>query len=114
LSGARPEIHQAATCCQCVVVIWLWMLLTGSEDELCGPLSAQYYPLTVGPSAFIIFVYWKLLERSALAPPPPLVHLEHSAPSAACSFLVPCLFRAFFFFCWVGGSVCPGGYAGLP
>jgi hypothetical protein len=42
-----------------------------------------------------------------------LVHSVYPAPSAACSFSVPCLlFSIFFFFAWQG-SVSPGGYAGL-
>jgi hypothetical protein len=46
-------------CC----VVWLWMLLTGSGDELCGPLptlfqAAAYHLPTVSPSAFPAFVYW--------------------------------------------------------
>jgi hypothetical protein len=51
-------------------IIWLWMLLTGSEDELCGLLSAlfqaaAYHLLTVRPSAFPAFVYWKFPQGSA-------------------------------------------------
>jgi hypothetical protein len=43
-------------------VILLWMLLTGSGDELCGPLPAlfqavAYLQPAVGPSAFPAFVY---------------------------------------------------------
>jgi hypothetical protein len=51
-------------------VIWLWMLLTVSGYELCGPLSvlfqaAAYHPPTVSHSAFPVFVYWKFMWRSA-------------------------------------------------
>jgi hypothetical protein len=43
-------------------IIWLWMLLTGSGDELCGSLSAlfqaaAYHLPTISPSAFPVFVY---------------------------------------------------------
>jgi hypothetical protein len=43
-------------------VVCLWMLLTGSEVDLCGPLLAlfqavAYHPPTVGTSAFSAFVY---------------------------------------------------------
>jgi hypothetical protein len=51
-------------------VIWLWMLLTGSGDELCGLLSAlfqavAYHPPSVSQSAFPAFVYCNFLRRSA-------------------------------------------------
>jgi hypothetical protein len=50
--------------------VWLWMLLTGSGDDLCGSLSALfqeavYHPPTTGPSSFPVFVYWKFPCRSA-------------------------------------------------
>jgi hypothetical protein len=56
-------------------VVWLWMLLTGSGDEFCGPLSAlfhaaDYHLPAVSPSAFLVFVYWKFLWRSAPCSPP--------------------------------------------
>jgi hypothetical protein len=40
----------------------LWMLLTGSGDELCGSLpfliqAVAYYLPAVGPSAFLAFIY---------------------------------------------------------
>jgi hypothetical protein len=46
---------------QFCIVVWLWMLLTGSWDELCGllagPLQAvAYHQPAVGPSAFPAFV----------------------------------------------------------
>jgi hypothetical protein len=44
---------------------------------------------------------------------PPPVCLEHPAPSAACSFLVPCFLFYFIFLLGGGGSICPGSYAGL-
>jgi hypothetical protein len=63
-SVATSVIHQLAPCCQCVVMVlclffqfcravWLWMLLTGSGDELCGLLPAlcqavAYHPSIVG------------------------------------------------------------------
>jgi hypothetical protein len=45
------------------------------------------------------------VENSSLPLPPSLVHLQHPAPSAACSFSVSCLlFRFFFFCCGMGGQ----------
>jgi hypothetical protein len=51
-------------------IIWVWMLLTGSGNELCGLLSAlfqavAYHPPAVSPSAFPVLVYWRLPCRSA-------------------------------------------------
>jgi hypothetical protein len=51
-------------------VIWLWMLLTGSGDELCGLLPAlfqavAYHWPAVCPSVFPAFVYRKFEQRSA-------------------------------------------------
>jgi hypothetical protein len=79
------------------------MLLTGSEDELCGLLSALFQPVayhwpTVRLSAFPVFVYCKFMQRSAPCTfPPSLVLLEYPAPYAACSFSVSCLLFSFFF-----------------
>jgi hypothetical protein len=84
-SGARSEIHQLAllsacyagllTAFQFCIIVWLLMLLTGSGDEFCGLLSAlfqaaAYHWPTVGPSAFLVFVYWKLACRSVPFPFP--------------------------------------------
>jgi hypothetical protein len=92
-------------------VIWLWMLLTGSGYELCGPLPAlfqavAYHPPAFSPSAFPAFVYWKLAWRSAPC----------SSPILRCTFSnsTPLLYVSFQFlvycsaFLCVGGSVCPG------
>jgi hypothetical protein len=60
-SSAGPLL---SACCdglliifQFCTVIWLWMLLTGSGDELCGSLTAlfqavAYHLPAVGSSAF--------------------------------------------------------------
>jgi hypothetical protein len=87
------------------------MLLTGSEDELCGLLlalfqAAAYHPPAVGPSAFPVFVYCKFMQRSV--PWPSLLFqctFSNSAPSAVCSFSVLCLLFSFLFFCEVGVSL---------
>jgi hypothetical protein len=49
-------------------------------------------------------------EISSLLLPSSLVGLQHTAPSAACSFSI--LYYSGCFAGW-GGLVCPGGYAGL-
>jgi hypothetical protein len=100
------------------------MLLTGSGDELCGLLSTlfqavAYYPPTVGPSAFLVFVYWKFPWRSALCLPPfsGVLRAPPPPPPPRCVFLFSSLFIihffCFLFFCRAGGSVCPGGYTGF-
>jgi hypothetical protein len=49
-----------------------------------------------------------------LASPPSPVHLQHPDHSVVCSFSVSSLlFSYLFIFLWGGGSVCPGGFAGL-
>jgi hypothetical protein len=92
-------------------VLLLWMLFTGSGDELCGPLSALFYTVAyhlspIGPPASPVFVYWKFPWRSAPCPcPPSPVCLQHPAPSAACFFSVLCLLFSFLgFFCGISLS----------
>jgi hypothetical protein len=98
-------------------VIWLWMLLTDSGDELCGPLpalfqEAPYHRPAVGPSAFLAFIYWKFMWRSApYSSPPLLVNFQCFCP--LCCVLVFSSFLIQYFFYEGEGSVCPGGYAGL-
>jgi hypothetical protein len=91
-------------------VIWLWMLLTGSWDVLCGLLpalfqAATYHPTTVGPSAFPAFVYWKFTWRSAPCSSPLLpCAFSNSIPLLCLRFQflvyssVFCLFVFWFFF----------------
>jgi hypothetical protein len=67
-------------------IVWLWMLLTGSGDELCGSLSVLFqavaYPQsTFGPSAIPVFVYWKFTCRSAPCFPPLLSCTQTTLPS---------------------------------
>jgi hypothetical protein len=69
--------HLLSVCCdglliifQFCSVIWLWMLLTDSGDELCGLLpalfqAAAYHQSALGISAFPVFLYWKFTWRSA-------------------------------------------------
>jgi hypothetical protein len=67
-------------------VIWLWMLLTCSGDELCGTLPAPFqavvYPqLAVSSSAFPAFIYWKFTWRSApCSPTAPHLRWTYSTP----------------------------------
>jgi hypothetical protein len=96
-------------------VIWLWMLLTGSGDELCGLLpalfqAAAYQLLAVCPSAFPAFVYWKFRGRSATCPSS-LLQCTFSNPTlllcVSFQFLVYCSF----FVC--GRVSLPRVYSGL-
>jgi hypothetical protein len=79
-------------------IIWLWMLLTGSGDELCGPLYAlfqavAYHLPTVGPS---VLVYWTFPWRSACCSSPLFQCTHSTCPLCSCSFSVPCLLFSFF------------------
>jgi hypothetical protein len=88
-------------------VVWLWMLLTGSGDELCGPLPAlfqavAYYLLAVGTSAFPAFVYWKFHRDQFLAPPPFSGALSTTL-SLCCVLVFSSLFSVQFFFSFFVG-----------
>jgi hypothetical protein len=80
------------------------------------------YPISVSslsPAPCQLFCLSRLcllrvrVEISSLHLPLSLVHLQLPNPYAACSFSVPCLLFSFVFFFAGGGSVFPGGYAGL-
>jgi hypothetical protein len=94
----------------------LWMLLTGSGDELCGLLPAlfqvaAYHPPTARPSAFPAFVYWNFTWRSALCLSP-LLHCTYStlSPLLCASFQFLFIIAQFLFVClWGRGSLCPAG-----
>jgi hypothetical protein len=97
-------------------VVWLWMLLTGSGDELCGPLPAlfqavAYHPPTISPSAFLAIVYWKFSWKSSPCPSPLLRCTFGNFVPLLCAsfqFLVYC--SVFFFF---RGVSLPRGLCGL-
>jgi hypothetical protein len=91
-------------------VICLWMLLTGSGDELCGLLpaliqEAAYHLPTVGPS------FQTLLKAGAEISS--LLFHPSCARSATRFSCVSFQLLIVVFFCGSGGSVCPRGYAGL-
>jgi hypothetical protein len=71
-------------------VVWLWMLLTGSWDELCGRLpslfqATAYHQSAVCPSAFpAIFLLKVCLEISSFLFPLSLVCWQHPTPSSVC------------------------------
>jgi hypothetical protein len=72
-------------------VVWLWMLLTGS-DEFCGPLPTLLQAVTyqlpaVMPSALPVFV-----RRSAPCPFPFLQCVYSTPPHPCCVFLFSALF----------------------
>jgi hypothetical protein len=125
LGQGRRSVNQlsASVCYAGLLIVfqfwninWLWLLLTGSADELCVPLCALFqavaYQLpTVRPSAFPVFVYWNFTQRSASCTSPLLWWLKVTYP-LCCTFLFSSLF-IIHFFCRAGRSVCPGGYAHL-
>jgi hypothetical protein len=79
-SGAASSL--LSVCCdgllfifQFCCVVWLCVLLTGSGDELCGPLPALFQTVAdhmpaLGPSAFPAFVYMHI--SSLLLPSSPM------------------------------------------
>jgi hypothetical protein len=96
--------------------IWLWVLLTGSGDELfwtaTWPISGSVLsPACCQPPAFPAFVYWILVEISSLLLPPSLVHFQSSCP--LCCVLVSSSLNIVQVFFVGEGSVCLRGYAGL-
>jgi hypothetical protein len=98
-------------------VVWLWLLFTGSGDEICGlpPVLFQavaYHLSTASPSSFSAFVYWKFLQRSVLALSP-FSSVLIAPHSLCCELVFSSLFIQVFFFFQGRGSVCPGCYAGL-
>jgi hypothetical protein len=99
------------------------MLLTGSGDEFCGLLSAlfqalAYHPPTVGPSAFLVFVYSKFAQRSAPCHCPLLWCAQSTPPSLLCvlfSSLFIIQFFSFVLFCFAGWrSLYPGAMLVYP
>jgi hypothetical protein len=97
-------------------VIWLWMLLTDSGDELCGLLAtccisssslspACYQPFCLSSHLFTESSHWDQLlaplhfSSAFIAPRPPLLCISFQ-------------FFVYSVFCFVlrsRGSVCPGG-----
>jgi hypothetical protein len=100
-------------------VIWLWMLLTSSGDELCGLLSALFQQWLITHLLSALLPFQPLFTESScsdrlLALPPFSSAL--TAPCPLCCVLVfsSLFIQLFVLFCFVGWeSVCPGGYAGL-
>jgi hypothetical protein len=93
--------------------IWLWVLLTGSGDELCGPLPAlfqamAYHPPAVGPSSFLAICLLKFMWRLDPCPFPLLWCTFSSCPPVLCASFQFIVYSVFFFL--RGLSVCPGGY----
>jgi hypothetical protein len=97
---------------------WLWVILTGSGDELYGLLPAllqavAYHPPTVGLSPFVICLLIVHTEISSFPFPFLWCTFRISAPSSVCLFSVLCLLFSFSFFFCGEGLVHLGGYAGL-
>jgi hypothetical protein len=80
-------------------------------------LAAPYHLSAVSPSAFPVFT--ESSSRDQLLVLPPFSSVLTAPRPICCVFLLSSLFIIqgffclFFFFCEVGESVCPGGYAGL-
>jgi hypothetical protein len=96
-----------SVCCDGLLIVFqLWMLLTGSGDEFCGPLPALFQawliilPLAVNPSAFPAICLLKMCGDQLLAPPSFFGALI--APCPLCCVLVfSSLFIQFFvLFCF--------------
>jgi hypothetical protein len=90
-------------------VVWVWMLLTGSGDEFCGPLlslfqAAAYHLPAVCPSSFPAFVYWKFMQDQLLASSP-----FSSVLSAILSLCCVLVFGSFFLCVWGGEVILPRG-----
>jgi hypothetical protein len=85
------------------------MLLTGSGDELCGPLpalfqAAAYHLALCQPFCLSSLCLLRVcMEISLLPLLPSLVCLHHPTPCVVCSFLVHCLLFSFFFFFFFAG-----------
>jgi hypothetical protein len=97
--------------------VWLWGLLTGSEDELCDPLPAllwgvAYHLPALGLPAFSVFVFWEITLRLALDPPP------FSGALSALPLPSAVVLDYGSLFCYSGffgaGSVCPGSLLVYP
>jgi hypothetical protein len=106
-----------STCCdgllivfQFCSVVWLWMLL----PEISGPLAAlfqaaAYHLPAVSPSAFLVFIYWKFMQKSAPCHPPFFYVLSESPPLLLCGSFQFAVYSVFFFQ-GVGLSACPGWF----
>jgi hypothetical protein len=97
-------------------VIWLWMLLMLRRwalwTAMCPISSSDLSPALCWPVWLSSLCLLKVhVEISSLLLPLSRVHSEHPASSAAWSFSVP--YYSGFLGRGLGGSVCPGGYAGL-
>jgi hypothetical protein len=112
LSGKSSEIRQLALCCYAnLLTVFNFPM---SFDFGCCSLAQEmsfvdhYLPYfmqqLITSSLLALLSFQSLFTESSrgdqlLVLPPSPVHSEHSAPSAACSFSVPCLL--FRFFCFV-------------
>jgi hypothetical protein len=81
-------------------VIWIWLLLTVSGDEFCGPLPTLFQAVTYTGPLLALLLFQPLLTESVhgdqlLAPS--LVCFQHPTPSAVCLFSVPCLLFSYLF-----------------
>jgi hypothetical protein len=90
---------------QCCLILsvahWLriWVLWTAT----CSILGSGLSPVHCWPSCLSGLCLLKVhVEMRSLLLPPSLVQLQHPAPSAVCSFSVPCLFSFCFFFAGLG------------
>jgi hypothetical protein len=94
------------------------MFLTGSGDELCGPLSAlfqavAYHPPAISPFAFPVFVYLKFLWRTAPCVSPLSGMLIATPPQMCVPFQFLVYYLVVFLFCGVGFSLSRGFIPGV-
>jgi hypothetical protein len=88
---------------QFCTVIFLWMLLTGSGDEFCGPLLALFQAVAYYPPAVTLLPFQSLftevhMEINSLPLPSSLVHFQLPTPLLCVSFQFLIYCSAFFGF----------------
>jgi hypothetical protein len=100
-------------------VVFLWVLLTGSGEELCGLLpalfqAAAYHLPAIGPSAFPAICLLKLAHRLAPCSSTLLWGTFSFPPPLLCASFQFIVYYSIIFLQRGGGaSVSQGGYAGL-
>jgi hypothetical protein len=88
-------------------VVWLWMLLTGSGDELCGPYLPYFRQQLITHPLLALLLFHSLFTESSsgdqLLAPPPFSGALRAPHPFCCMFLFSSLFIIQVFFLWGGG-----------